>query len=194
MSHDERLRRLERAFRASGAAEDEAEWLRERVRAGELDGARLDATAALGHPASRLAVGRAPAEQAASLGELRLPLQAVGPVALGRAAVVAAELVLPLWETTHAHDPRPRLAIQAARAWTRCPCTPHLQEARALGLQVHVAVGGQAAHAAQAAMHCGALLGTERVSEAVLSAVEAGLDRTALVGALRAELLPWLLS
>jgi len=188
VSHDERLRRLERAFRASGAAEDEAEWLRERVRRGELDPARLDAAAALGHPAALLASGRGD--------EPLRALERLGPTALGRAAVAAAELVLPVWEGAFARDPRPRLAVAAARAWTLCPCTPHLQEARALGLQVYATVGDlpEASHAARAAMHCGALLGTERVGEAVASAELAGVSRAALHDAIRAALVPWLLS
>ena len=38
---DERLRELERCWRESGSVEDEAAWLRERVRVGELSEARL---------------------------------------------------------------------------------------------------------------------------------------------------------
>lgn len=194
MSHDERLRRLERAFRASGAVEDEAEWLRERVRRGELDPARLDAAAVLGHPAA-LSVAGAPGDVGGQGGEVQRALTHLGPVAIGRAAVAAAELVLPVWERTNPRDPRPRLAVEAARAWTLCPCTPHLQEARALGLQVHAVeeASEAAGHAAHAAMRCGALLGTDRAVEALLSAHQAGAEPVALREALRSALVAWLL-
>ena len=70
-----------------------------------------------------------------------------------------------------------------------------LQEARALGLQVYGTVGDlpEASHAARAAMHCGALLGTDRVVEALSSAEQAGVARAAIDDVLRSALLPWLL-
>lgn len=52
---DERRRELERRFRATGAAEDEAPLLRERLRLGELSAARLELAAYLGHHAATLA-------------------------------------------------------------------------------------------------------------------------------------------
>ena len=45
---DDELRRLERAWRASGTKEDEAAWLRARERAGELSRATLERAAAMG--------------------------------------------------------------------------------------------------------------------------------------------------
>jgi hypothetical protein len=45
---DGKLRELERAFRESGAVEDEAAWLRERVRVGDLAADRLSLARALG--------------------------------------------------------------------------------------------------------------------------------------------------
>lgn len=56
---DDRLRQLERRFRASGAAEDEAAFLLERVRVGDLDQAGLELAAYCGHQASQLATGLA---------------------------------------------------------------------------------------------------------------------------------------
>ncbi len=46
---DSNLRELERRFRASGSVEDEAAWLRERVRVGELPQERLELAACLVH-------------------------------------------------------------------------------------------------------------------------------------------------
>jgi hypothetical protein len=54
---DTTLRELERRFRASGSVEDEAAWLRARVRAGELEQDELDLAAYLLNEAARLAVG-----------------------------------------------------------------------------------------------------------------------------------------
>jgi len=51
---DERLRELERRFREVGTTEAEADWLRERLRAGELVPARLELAGLLGHEAARL--------------------------------------------------------------------------------------------------------------------------------------------
>lgn len=57
---DARLREAERRWRESGAAEDEAAWLRERVRAGELGDDRLRLAAYVGHRPSVLALGAVP--------------------------------------------------------------------------------------------------------------------------------------
>ena len=54
---DERLRELERRWKETGSVEDEAAWLSERVRAGELTEERLRLAAALGQPAAVAASG-----------------------------------------------------------------------------------------------------------------------------------------
>jgi len=59
---DERLRELERRWAESGSDEDEAELLREQVRLGGLEPARLELAALLGHPAAGVASGQAPME------------------------------------------------------------------------------------------------------------------------------------
>lgn len=50
---DTRLQELERAWRASGSVEDEAAYLRERVRVGELTQERLELAAYCGHAGAR---------------------------------------------------------------------------------------------------------------------------------------------
>jgi hypothetical protein len=50
-----RLRQLERRFRATGSVEDEAAYLQERVRVGDLGERSLELAAYLEHPAARLA-------------------------------------------------------------------------------------------------------------------------------------------
>lgn len=54
---DARLRDLERAWRESGALEDELAWLGERVRAGDLAEERLRLAASFGHPAAVVLLG-----------------------------------------------------------------------------------------------------------------------------------------
>ncbi len=54
---DERLRELERRWRASGSDDDEAALLAERVRVGELMEANVRLAAALGYPAALRVVG-----------------------------------------------------------------------------------------------------------------------------------------
>lgn len=84
---EERLRELERRWRQSGAASDQAALLAERVRAGLLPAARLRLAAALGQPAARLALGGdAPAllEQSGNAA-LMAGLEPYGPAAWVRA-------------------------------------------------------------------------------------------------------------
>lgn len=54
---DQTLRELERRFRASGSLEDEAAWLRVRVKAGQLEQSRLRLAAYCGHHAASSALG-----------------------------------------------------------------------------------------------------------------------------------------
>ena len=60
----ERLRELERAWRESGSLEDHAALLRERWRAGVVEGGVLGLAAHLGHAAARLALGELAPEEA----------------------------------------------------------------------------------------------------------------------------------
>ena len=55
---DARLRELERRFHETGAAGDEASYLRERVRLSLLAPEALAAASYLGHPAAMLALGQ----------------------------------------------------------------------------------------------------------------------------------------
>lgn len=54
---DERLRELERRARETGAADDQAAWLVERLRRGRLSTRKLEAAAHCGHEGARLVVG-----------------------------------------------------------------------------------------------------------------------------------------
>ncbi len=71
-------------------------------------------------------------------------------------AAACAEHVLPLFESVRPDDPRPRQAIEAARAWTRGELK--MMEARALGGHAMAAardLSGAARHAAFAAGQAG---------------------------------------
>lgn len=92
---DARLREVERAASCTGAVDDEARVLVERVRAGDLPRDRLDLAAHCGHEASRAALG---------LGETLLPWDAptllewfagLAPSGAGTLAFASTELLWP---------------------------------------------------------------------------------------------------
>jgi hypothetical protein len=55
---DERLRALERRWRETGTVQDEAAYLLERVRVGDLRESRLELAAHVGHQAAGMAIGK----------------------------------------------------------------------------------------------------------------------------------------
>ncbi len=55
---DEKLRELERRFKETGSVEDEAAWLKERVRVGDLTQERLELAAYCGHEGAKLLTQR----------------------------------------------------------------------------------------------------------------------------------------
>lgn len=114
---DDRLRALERRWKETGAAEDEAAWLREQVRHGDLPAERLRLAAYLGHePALRVAGDAG----VIAVGDWLGPLGEHGReacVRVGLAAARAGRLAL-------AAEPA-RAVIEAAEAWLICPCGRH---------------------------------------------------------------------
>ena len=54
---DTKLRELERRWKESGSPEDEAAYLLERVRVGDLEKEKLELAAYCGHEGARLALG-----------------------------------------------------------------------------------------------------------------------------------------
>ena len=127
---DARTRELERRA-LLGDHEAQVRLLRARVRAGDLPIERLRLAAYLGHAPSREALGEEalpPADLQAWIRGLAAHPDSV--LAGVRAAVVAAERVLPLWEAERPNDDRPRLLIAATVAWIRHPCFDHARAAR----------------------------------------------------------------
>lgn len=131
---DADLRALERRYRETGGAADHARWLVARVRAGDIDEARVRFAAELGHRGAGLAVG------VDELLVAHLDVFAGDRADRGcdpsevRARLALATIRLRL----AAAAPHPRFAaVSALEAWVECPC-----EAHALGLR-HAARGVQ---------------------------------------------------
>lgn len=127
---DASLQALERRWRQTGAAEDEARWLLARLRAGDLPRERLVFAADLGHEGACVALNR-PVDRAEAVERLRGgdPSQAalgrLGRVGLVRLALAAVEEHRDL-VAAHA-GPVHRLAVDllaAVRAWCLDPAAP----------------------------------------------------------------------
>lgn len=138
---DEGLQELKRRWAETGDPQAEAGYLRELVRAGELDKDRLALAAHLGHPPAAVAQGGS--ERPPFTRRLEMPsdrdalkawahgLQAWGGETVGRAAIACARFLLPVWHRIEPDDDRPRRAIEASEAYVLCPCQEH---AEALGI------------------------------------------------------------
>lgn len=116
---DDRLRELERRFRETGAAQDEAAWLRERLRAGALDEERLRLAALFAHDAALLVCESEPLEGSKLYAAL---------ADLDRSAVVRAMAALAV--ASRCDLPLGAELLAAADAWIACPCDEHAQAAQ----------------------------------------------------------------
>lgn len=110
---DSHLRELERRFRASGSAEDEAAWLLERVRNGDVSQEDAELASYLGHEAACRVFGSS------------------GPptsgAALARARLALAWLEVRAWESDYCQpSPDDREALSLIDAWVAASVTPHL--------------------------------------------------------------------
>jgi hypothetical protein len=131
---DTRLREQERRWRETGSLQDEAAYLLERIRSGDLDRDRLELAAYCCHPAAMIALeaSRPPPD----LFEWAVGLNR-WPMAGERAALEACRVAVSesvkhegpsqfsdeFFETSLA-------AIEATACWLECPCDRHAQEAR----------------------------------------------------------------
>lgn len=89
---DDKLRQLERRWRASDAIQDKEAWLRERVRCGELDRETVRAAAYLGCPVSaRVMPGKSATELEHLLGLKTDPVRVRTGLALARQALPLLE-------------------------------------------------------------------------------------------------------
>lgn len=128
---DERLRELERRWKETGSVEDEAAWLVERVRAGDLTQERLGLAAHCGHPA---ALELVPRKRRRSFKVFVNELLSFGRQACLRACVAAGRAALPHarhrvlngWIGLFEEDlHRAEQALQAGAEWLECPCGEH---------------------------------------------------------------------
>lgn len=137
---DQKLRELERRLCETDSVEDEAAYLRERVRAGALNQERLELAAYCGHEGARRAV---PCVSSAELSLLEWTqgLARWGKVTLLHAAWFAIS-ALPPWSQIDSGDDRPLHASEALRAWLACPCDPHQESAVLHGTNAETAGNG----------------------------------------------------
>lgn len=127
MSTDSRIRELERKWKESGSVEDEAAYLLERVRVGDLEKEKLELAAWLGQPAAEVVVS-APPKQAPldySAGpnlvedqlDEALQLWAVPDNVIALWTAECASKALPVLERELPREKRPRRAVEAAQAY-----------------------------------------------------------------------------
>ena len=132
---DAKLRELERQWRESGSIEDEAAYLRERVRAGDLTQERLELAAYFGHAAAGHALP-APLIQAATPANLGWErLEADGPEAVIRGLLAVSRAALNEWERAGRARSRPCASIAAVEAWLACKGSEQLDRVRKSCLQ-----------------------------------------------------------
>jgi hypothetical protein len=110
---DATVRELERRWRETGAVQDEARFLLETVRAGELTRARLALAACVGHPAAKLAVDDRD-ERPRTFRRLSKVLADRRTVEALDAAVLIATII-----EAHGSDERTKRAATAAALATR---------------------------------------------------------------------------
>ena len=106
------------------------------LRRGDLCRDRVHLAARLGNPrALALYPDADPVNWSTCSAERRLAIKEaaslLGKTLPARVAADWAGRALPAWEAEHSDDDRPRKAIEAARAWAKCPCEKHLQAAGA---------------------------------------------------------------
>lgn len=139
---DTKLRDLERRWKETGSVQDEAAYLLERMRAGDLSRERLDLAAYCGHEGARQAIGDAsppplvggtPESSERSVYEWAHGLARFGKEVLVRAALAGALRIRDAWDNTYDRTPwrdQAASAYNAAQAWLNCPCSAHADNVR----------------------------------------------------------------
>jgi hypothetical protein len=118
---DRKLRDLERRWKETGTVEDEAAYLLERVRVGDLTQERLELAAYCGHEGARRVIPAVPEFP------LLFVLEAVERIG-GRAALVRVGIEFARLTTASLPDPERQLVerqIVCAEQWLTCPCDEH---------------------------------------------------------------------
>lgn len=215
---DARLRDLERRWRDTRAVSDEAAYLVERLRAGDLDPERLRVAARCGHPAAVEALGEPPvfprlegADDDAARATVAAWLR--GFDAFPREVRVRVALVLAKATLgngpPHGTDPQVIDALTALERWCRCPCEADLVAVDAAVLLLPLggvtrrrwsALGARGAMVAWLVLRGDAVGGEdwERPFEHPLvdlleGAIDYAMDPRAVPAAIADELVPWAL-
>lgn len=120
---DDRLRTLERRFRETGSVEDETAWLKERVRAGELNEEQLEVAAHCGVPAAARVLSLSEESEATSELEWLRRLDSLSHVAAVRGLLALTKELLPGWDQrVDAKSQRlTGLLVQKLESWCREP-------------------------------------------------------------------------
>lgn len=122
---DEALRALERAWRALRSREAEVALLRERIRVGALDPARLALAACLGHEAARATSDPSAPTHDAFSRDWFTSLRAFDAEAQARLALGAARACEHAFRATFPKDGRVAAALLCAELALLCPCAAH---------------------------------------------------------------------
>ena len=120
---DQKLRELERHWRETGSVEDEAAYLRERVRVGDLTQERLELAAYCGHEGAMICLGLPSLESPCDGLRLAKDLAVWGPDVLLWLAVLAIE-------SLGRDHPELQRSVQSMRAWLESPTPTRLAEVR----------------------------------------------------------------
>jgi hypothetical protein len=132
---DERLRELERRWKETGSVEDEAKYLAERVRVGDLTNERLELAAYCGHQAAQRVAGSVHEDgNPTDVMEWTDGLRRWGIEPYARAAVAkdrCYESLRPL----NVSDAT-RSVVDAFEDWILCPCGAHIESlVRLIGIR-----------------------------------------------------------
>jgi len=115
---DSKLRELERRWKEIGSVEDEARYLLERVRVGDLEREKLELAAYCGHEAAALALTPDNPEPA-DVEDLLALLEQRQRLLLPLFGWSAAAEALPIWERAHPEHKAPRAVAGMLKAWLR---------------------------------------------------------------------------
>jgi len=120
---DEKLRELERRWRASGRVEDEAAYLAEQVRVGHLTRDHLRLPAYLDHKASQLVLGK---NYRDIPDDFREWINGIWPnTVVVRAGIAVITRVLPEFSKDNPDSAMPHQITHATARWVICPCQKH---------------------------------------------------------------------
>ena len=137
---DQKLRELERKWKETGSVEDEAAYLRERVRVGDLTQERLELAAYCGQEAARFATDCPDA--ADSIGDMVQTARDRWGKAEGIRLLIAISEEIAREYPGETADFAPRVLDLAGR-WLHCPCPTCARAGRDYASRVAESLGNQ---------------------------------------------------